>query len=219
VFIAGGATAEGGHRVVLGRSAGGRTIVAYELGDPASLRKVLVVGCVHGDESAGTAITRRLAGAAAPAGVDLWIVPSFNPDGEAAGKRGNARGVDLNRNFPLDWQRLAGVYSSGARALSEPESRIAYRFMLRLRPVLSIWFHQHMDLVDESGGSVAVERRYAALVGLRSARLAREPGSIVTWENHRFSRGTAFVVELPAGTLSPTAAARFAHAVEVLARG
>jgi hypothetical protein len=69
------------------------------------------------------------------------------------------------------------------------------------------------------GGSVAVERRYAALDGLRTARLAREPGSIVTWENHRFTRGTAFVVELPAGTLSRAAAARFAHAVELLARG
>jgi hypothetical protein len=37
----------------LGRSVGGRLVVANELGDPASPRRVLVVGCIHGDESAG----------------------------------------------------------------------------------------------------------------------------------------------------------------------
>ena len=68
-------------------------------------------------------------------------------------------------------------------------------------------------MVDESGGSLAVERRFARDVGLPLARLEREPGSVVTWENHRFPGTTAFVVELPAGTLSATAAARFARAV------
>jgi murein peptide amidase A len=218
-LFAGGSTAAAGRHVTLGRSVEGRPIVAYELGDPASPRKVLVVGCVHGDEPGGKAITRRLAAAAAPAGVDLWIVPSFNPDGEAAGVRGNAHGVDLNRNFPLGWQRLVGIHNSGPRPLSEPESRVAYRLILRLRPGLSIWFHQHMNVVDESGGNLGVERRFATLAGLPTARLAREPGSVVTWENDRLRRGTAFVVELPAGTLSHAAAARFAHAVDVLARG
>lgn len=40
-------------RVLLGRSLEGRAIYAYELGDPSSPRKVLVVGCIHGDETAG----------------------------------------------------------------------------------------------------------------------------------------------------------------------
>jgi protein MpaA len=213
----GGAQAATVHRHVLGRSVDGRAIVAYELGDPSSVRKVLVVGCVHGSEPAGTAIANRLTELPPPAGVDLWVVPSFNPDGEAANTRGNAHGVDLNRNFPLGWRPLAGVQYSGPRALSEPESRIMVRLMLRLRPVISIWYHQHLDLVDEAGGSVAVEQRYARLVGLRAARLARYPGSIVTWENTRFRGTTAFDVELPAGKPSAATATRYARAVDILA--
>jgi hypothetical protein len=34
-----------------------------------------------------------------------------------------------------------------------------------------------LDVVDESGGSVAVERRFARLMGLRLGRLPRYPGS------------------------------------------
>ena len=153
-----------------------------------------------------------------PAGVDLWIVPVLNPDGVAAETRGNAHGVDLNRNFPWRWQPLGGVFFSGPGPLSEPESRLAYRLILRLRPRVSIWFHQHEDVVDESGGSLAVERRFARDAGLPLARLRREPGSVVTWENHRFPGATAFVVELPAGALSAQQTTRYARAVLDLAR-
>src|SRR5258706_10709672 len=145
LLVAGSAQAAAGRRHLLGRSVDGRPIVAYELGDPSSARKVLVVGCVHGNEPGGTTIANRLTELPPPPGVDLWVVPSSNPDGEAAHTRGNAHGVDLNRNFPLGWRPLAGVYYSGPRALSEPESRIMARFMLRLRPVISIWYHQHLD--------------------------------------------------------------------------
>src|SRR5438270_8539914 len=205
-------------RHLLGRSVDGRQIVAYELGDSSSTRKVLVVGLVHGNEHAGVAIAQRLIRLAAPTGVDLWVVPSFNPDGEAANTRGNANGVDLNRNFPLRWRPLTGVYYSGPHALSEPESRIMHRFLLRIRPSVSIWYHQHLDLVDESGGDVALELRYAQLVGLRAARLTRYPGSVVTWENAQFPGSTAFVVELPAGEPSAAAATRYARAVDTLVR-
>src|SRR5436305_371644 len=82
-----------------------------------------------------------------PRGVDLWIVPDLNPDGVAAGTRQNARGVDLNRNFPWRWRPLGGVYDSGPRALSEREARIARTLILRLHPRLTVWFHQHLDLV------------------------------------------------------------------------
>ncbi len=205
-------------RHLLGYSVDGRAIVAYELGDPASARKVLVVGCVHGNEPAGTTIANRLTQLTPPAGVDLWVVPSFNPDGEAARTRGNADGVDLNRNFPLHWKPLTGLFYSGPHPLSEPESRIMHRFLLSLRPAISIWYHQHLGLVDESGGDVAVERRYAQLVGLRALRLTRYPGSIASWENATFPGTTAFVVELPPGRLRAAVAARYARAVDLLAR-
>jgi protein MpaA len=199
-------------RFLLGHSVDGRPIVAIETGDPSSARKVLVVGCIHGNECAGTAVTERLLTLRPPQRVDLWTIPNLNPDGAARGSRGNAHGVDLNRNFPWRWQPLHGLYDSGPRPLSEPESRIAYRLIMQLHPALSIWFHQHLNLVDESGGSIAIERRFATLVGLRLARLRREPGSITSWEDHTLA-GTAFVVELAAEPLGPAAAARFARAI------
>jgi len=199
-------------RVLLGRSFDGRLIDAYEVGDPQSTVRELVVGCIHGDETAGIAIARRLE-RLSPTGVDLWIVPLLNPDGAAAGTRGNAHGVDLNRNFPSRWERLAGTVYSGPHRLSERETRVAYRLIRRLRPQVSIWFHQPLDVVDRSGGNQAIERRFAALVNLPLKRLPREPGSAVGWENHTFPGSTSFVVELPAGRLSAAAVGRFARAV------
>jgi protein MpaA len=205
-------------RVVLGHSVEGRPIVAYEAGDPGAARKELVVGCIHGDERAGIAIARRLEHAS-PVGLDLWIVPVLNPDGAAARTRGNARGVDLNRNFPWRWKPLGGLVYSGPRPLSEPESKVAYRLIRRLRPQVSIWFHQPLDVVDKSGGSNALEHRFAAAVGFPLARLRREPGSVVGWENHILRGSSAFVVELPGQGLSRAAIGRLAQAAVAVGRG
>ena len=205
-------------RLPVGRSVEGRRIVAVELGDLRSANKLLVVGCIHGNECAGLAIVRALERLRPPAGLDLWVIENLNPDGYAADTRQNAHGVDLNRNFPWAWRPLKGIYYSGSRPLSEPESRIAYHLILRLRPRISIWFHQHERVVDESGGDIAVERRFSARVGLPLRRLPREPGSAVGWENHRLPGTTAFVVELPAGSVSSKAAVRYARAVLALGR-
>src|SRR2546423_1705581 len=198
-------------RFLLGRSVVGRPIYAYRVGNPDSIDRELVVGCIHGNETAGIAIARRLE-RGSPTDLDLWIVPLLNPDGAAAGTRGNAHGVDLNRNFPWRWRRLSGRYYSGARPLSTRETRIAVRLIRRLQPQVSIWFHQPLDVVDRSGGGASVERRFAALVGLPLRRLRREPGSVVGWQNHSFPGTTAFVVELPARKLSAAAVGRFARA-------
>jgi len=207
----------GRHVTLLGRSADGRPIVAIETGDLDARRRTLVVGCIHGNEPAGIAIAEQLAHGRSPHELDLWIIPVLNPDGVAENTRGNGHGVDLGRNFPYRWRPLSGIYYSGPHPLSEPESRIAERLITRVNPQLSIWFHQHLDVVDRSGGNPAVERRFASLTGMRFARLAREPGSVVGWENHRDAAATAFVVELPAGTLTPAAVRRYAHAVTTLA--
>jgi protein MpaA len=200
-------------RVVLGRSVQGRPIVALELGNPTSRRRFLVVGCIHGDERAGIAIAKDLGSDVPPTRFVIWIVPNLNPDGSAANTRQNGRGVDLNRNFPYRW-RPAGRpwdrYYPGLRPLSEPESRIAFSLIRRVRPSISVWFHQPLGLVDRSGGRSAIEWRYSMLVGLPLRRLPRYPGSATTWENHRFLGSTSFVVELPGGGLSARAADRYA---------
>ena len=213
------ATASATTTQLIGRSVDGRPIRARLVGSLSAPTKVLVVGCVHGNETAGEAVTRALRGATAPSRVALWLVDEFNPDGCTAYTRQNAHGVDLNRNFPYRWRPLPrGTYYSGPRPLSEPESRAIHSFVLRQRPALSIWYHQHANLVDRSGGDPAIERRYARLVGMRFELFDRPPGSITSWQNHTFPGTTAFVVELPAGRLSGAATARHARAVLALAR-
>src|SRR5947209_3699491 len=47
--------------VFLGRSVRGRPIYAVELGDPDNERRVLAVGVIHGNETAGRLVDQRLA--------------------------------------------------------------------------------------------------------------------------------------------------------------
>jgi protein MpaA len=214
--------APGAQRLTVGRSVRGRPIVAYVVGSAAATRRLLVVGCVHGNETAGEAVTQRLRRMAPPPGARLWIVPEFNPDGCSAHNRQNARGVDLNRNSPWHWARLdhpGGTFYSGPGPLSEPESVAINRLVRQVRPGISIWYHQHATLVDASGGDAGTERRYARLVRLPFKAYGRFPGSITSWQNSAFPGTTAFVVELPAGNLSPRSVVRNADAVMALAAG
>lgn len=192
-------SAAAGERSVIGHSVQGRPIVATLNGDPAAPLQVLVFGSIHGNEPAGIRVTRQLLARSAPRNAALRIVPALNPDGLAAGTRGNAHGVDLNRNFPYDWQPLTGGEYSGPRGLSEPESRAAWRLIRAAEPDVTIWFHQPFGIVDRSsGGDHHLERRFAQLIGLPFVRLeGRYPGSASRWQNHAFPRSTAFVVELP----------------------
>jgi protein MpaA len=200
----------------LGDSVGGRPIRAHELGDPAAKRKVLVIGSLHGDEHAGVGIVRELARAEPVRGVDLWLIANLNPDGARAHTRQNARGVDLNRNFPRRWRHAGRPFDQhygGPAPLSEPESRIAHELILRLRPKITLWFHQPLGVVDLSGGDSAIERRFARLTGLPLRRLTRHRGSAASWQNVRLPQTTAFVTELPGGRLGDGEERRYARAV------
>ena len=205
------------HRArIIGFSVRGVPLVAIGLGAPNAPRTIVVVGCIHGDEPAGIAIARALERQPIPPSRTLWVIEDLNPDGVAAHTRQNAHGVDLNRNFPDNWKSLdplGGEQYSGTGPLSEPETRAAAGFLTDVRPSLTIWFHQHAALVDESGGDPSIEAQFARAIGLPLARLTRYPGSATTWENHYFVGSTAFVVELPAGTASPTMIRRAVNAI------
>jgi murein peptide amidase A len=202
----------------LGRSEDARPIRFVERGNPHAMR-VLLVGCIHGSECAGRAVVRLLARMPQPIHADLWLVDDLDPDGFAADTRQNARGVDLNRNFPSQWRpigRRGDPQYSGPRPLSERETRIAWKLILRLRPAITIWFHQPLGIVRAWGGSIAAARRYARLAQVPFRRLRWPSGSASNWQNHRLRHTSSFVVELPPGPLSPEAAARYARAAIAL---
>jgi protein MpaA len=203
-------------RQMIGHSVHGRAIYAYERGDPNG-PTVLVVGSIHGDESAGIAVAKRLLKLKPPEGIDLWVILDLNPDGHAVNTRQNAHGVDLNRNFPWHWQRLKGTFYSGPQRLSEPESRAAYRLISRLQPLITIWFHQPLGVVDGSQGSLALKREFARVARLPLKRLPTYPGTATSWQNHTVLVTSAFVVELGHEKPSARGINRYARAVLAVA--
>jgi murein peptide amidase A len=207
-----------GGDLVIGQSVRGWSIDAVERGDRKA-PVTLVVGVIHGTETAGLKVIAQLRKLPLPRHVHLWLVPTANPDGLDAGTRENARGVDLNRNWPASWRHegrpWSGTYS-GPRPLSEPETRAMRRFLLRVRPRLTIWYHQPLGLVYGSDPHVRVLKRYARLTGLPYVRRRVPHGAATLWERIHL-RGTHFVVEFPPGRISTETARRHARAVLALA--
>ncbi len=198
----------------VGASAQGTPIRAVTRG--AGDRTVLVVGDIHGNERAGRAVVRRLRDMTPPPGVRVITVRSANPDGATANTRQNARGVDLNRNFPHRW-RAAGrpwdTYYPGPRAASEPETRALMRLIRRRQPDVTIFYHQHLELVNlVARADRRIIRRYGRRVGLPARWLPHYRGTATSWQNLTLPRSTAFVVELPAGPLGRANARRHARA-------
>jgi protein MpaA len=210
-------SAAAGERETIGHSVQGRPIVLHKSGPTSAALKVLVIGAIHGNETAGMRIAQRLIAASPPRRVDLLVIPTINPDGVAADTRGNAHGVDLNRNFPYRWRPLTGGEYSGPHPLSEPESQAAHDLILREKPDLTIWFHQPFGLIDKPNGNPFASQRFSALIGLPLVRLPGPyPGSASRWQTHHFKSSTAFVAELPTH-VSSTLTNRATAAVRTLA--
>lgn len=222
------AAGEATARVLLGRSVEKRAITAVQVGDPQGIRVALVVGVIHGDERAGLRIVRAIKHrsrreAASLRGTQLWAIQTVNPDGQRAHARKNAHGVDLNRNFPFRWRGDAphsSGYYPGTGPSSEPETRAVMAFARRIRPDLSIWYHQPWGAVLACGGRPQVAVEYAKLVGMHtSCRGKGLRGTAITWEMHAFPGSAAFVVEMPAGKISGASADRQARAALAVAEG
>jgi murein peptide amidase A len=186
--------------LVIGHSVEGREIRATRVGEEGAPVNVLVVGNVHGNEVAGEAIIAALRRESVE-GVTFWLVRTGNPDGRAKRTRQNARGVDLNRNFPWRWRTgPRGTYYPGPKAGSEPETQALMRFVRRIRPQLGIYYHQALGMtVKAEGADPSVQREYARRTGLPLRSLPRYRGTAIGWQNHLIRDGSAFVVELHAG--------------------
>jgi predicted deacylase len=181
---------------VIGHSVQGRPIKAWRLGERGE-PKVLLIATMHGNEGAPRQILATLRDGKPIHGLNLWVVPVYNPDGLAHHTRKNAHGVDLNRNWPYHWVDLDGSYESGPRAGSEPETRAMMRFLKQIRPDWIVSFHQPLHGVDTDTKDQRFSRRLA-----RALNLPRKSftcggvchGTMTGWFNNHF-RGSAVTVE------------------------
>ena len=181
---------------VIGKSVGGRKIRAYHLGEPGK-QKVVLISTMHGDEAAPRQILTALRKGPPIRGINLWVVPTYNPDGLARHTRKNAHGIDLNRNYPYRWANLDGPYESGPRPASEPETRAMMRFLSDVRPSRILSFHQPLHGVDTDTKLHGFARRTASKLDLPAKRFDCGSvchGTMTMWYNHRF-RGGAVTVE------------------------
>ncbi len=155
--------------IEFGRSVQNRPLTFIRRGNPNGVR-VLVVGCMHGNECAGLPILDILKSMEAPTDIDLWILPKLNPDGTLMNIRQNANKVDLNRNFPVRWKPLgkSGFWQwAGTGPATEPETKSMLRLGKMVQPQLSIWYHQDYFRISPGVGRDGdMRERYAILVDL-----------------------------------------------------
>ena len=143
---------------------------------------------IHGDEpESGTLARDWLHRLSELEPRNQWrVVPILNPDGWEKNTRGNANGVDLNRNFPtqdwtknahLFWKKMAGSHPRrfpGHTAGSEPEVRCAMSLIEEFKPDLIVSIHTPYGLLDFDGPVTSLPR----VNGLPARRLGNFPGSL-----------------------------------------
>lgn len=192
--------------ITIGWSTLGRPIVAVQIHDSPQ-RPVIAVGSIHGDESMGLKVVERLRSSSDISDdLNLWVIPTVNPDGLAVAVRGNARGVDLNRNFATDDWMAVGQGSekySGEEAASEVETQAMQQFFLEQQPVLVVWWHQFGNYVDEQRTVSHFEliERFSEMTGLPITYVGcgSTPcvGNATVFINSKIEGASSFVVELP----------------------
>lgn len=159
------------------RSVRGRTIWTSDIKPLEPNTRVLIIGGMHGDELSSSAMAFYWIGlaqnsVAGQRAVHWRFIPALNPDGLFAqpAKRVNARGVDLNRNFPTpNWARDSRVYWEkrtgkdprrwpGSQPLSEPEARFLFEQMGSFKPNLIVSIHAPYGVLDFDGPMVPPSR-------------------------------------------------------------
>lgn len=216
---------EGIAQIRVGASLQGRPIVlhaAFAADDADALARTdtgtLLIGGTHGDERATVSILESfVAGplARGALGESVAALCLHNPDGFAADTRYNARGVDLNRNFPYRWSHGSDE-PPGSAPLSEPEAQVLHDLIMAYRPRKIVSLHWALAEIDADGPQSAplAEAMWAALAPRERSpyrlRVPRPgapeagfcPGSLGQWCGNRLAypdgvRPAMVTLELP----------------------
>ncbi len=141
---------------VFGRSVQGRPLWAHVLGQGPEV--TLVFAAVHGNEWATPYLVEQLRAHLKRhpewlQGRRAVLVPVLNPDGLNRRSRVNARGVDINRNYPGTWRRprRGEGFRPGAYPASEPETQAMIRLTNKYRPHKIVSIHQPLHCLAYSG--------------------------------------------------------------------
>jgi len=169
-------TPSGPHWRQVGVSVLGRSILAASFG--SGERRVLVIGGIHGSEF-GSDVAEQFAAwlaanpGAIPSGTRVDVVACANPDGRAAGKKGNAHGVNLNGNFPSsNWKQQRYLTSTaGPSPGSEPETQALIN-LLDGGYVRVVSLHSQGGIIDYDGpGGEALAKQVSSASGLPVKKL------------------------------------------------
>ncbi len=156
--------------IQVGKSVRGNSITATIFGE--GKRRVLLVAGVHGNEQDTSIVAKAFIGSlgqeSGPPELTIMVIPDLNPDGLFSNTRVNARGVDINRNFPsLSWRNdyPDAVRFPGFEPASEPETRAFINMMWRYPPDFIITLHAAMGCVNWDGPAEALARVIAPING------------------------------------------------------
>lgn len=163
----------------VGASVQGRPIECLVMGDGPD--HTMIIATIHGNENAGTPLVHKLVERlkSYPSlleGRQLILVPVVNPDGYVANTRGNANGIDLNRNFGSSNRENNKRY--GVTELSEPESKVIAKLLEQHKPTRIVSIHQPLNCIDHDGPAEAIARHMAKYGPLRVRKLGSRPGSL-----------------------------------------
>jgi protein MpaA len=181
----------------IGRTVQDRPILIQVVGQGADT--ALIMATIHGDEQTGTKLVEQLGQHLRDnpqlfEGRRVVLLPVANPDGVAARTRGNAHGVDLNRNF--DTSNRVDNGTNGLKALTEPEAQALQSLVKEYAPSRIVSIHTPLNCIDYDGPGQAIAARMAQECDLEVKKIGARPGSLGSYTGEALGIPT-ITLELP----------------------
>ncbi|MFP5973535.1 murein tripeptide amidase MpaA [Enterobacter mori] len=145
-----------------GRSFFGASLIWFPAPE-ADRNSGLIIAGTHGDENSSIVTLSCALRTLTPELRRHHVILTVNPDGCQLGLRANARGIDLNRNFPAaNWRAGETVYRwnssaeerdvvllTGDTPGSEPETQALCQLIHKIHPAWVVSFHDPLACIED----------------------------------------------------------------------